>query len=279
MLNMIKMDIYRMLRTKAMYIVWLFMIVAIVSSSALLKEEYTDEALQQEYEETAEPSENVNLGMSVTLPTGQGARVSLYDLSFANIQGKFFALFVVIFAVIFSTSDLNSGYIKNYGGQVRHRWMLVLSKGIALAVYTALTMILFLTVQGISNLIYFGYFELGPTGAFFRYIGAELALHWALALIVMTLAILIRSNAFSMVLAICLCMNMMMICYSVLDKWIAKAGVKDFQLLNYTVTGKISMLAMDLTVANMLSALLVGAGFIVGASAIGSYIFQKRDIQ
>lgn len=278
MLNMMKMDFYRMLRTKAMYIVWLFMVVAVVASSVLLKDEYTDPEIQQQnYEETG--TDNVNLGMNVRLPTNPHEKISLYDVAYANIQGKFFTLFVVIFAVIFATADLNSGYIKNFGGQVRKRWMLVLSKGIVLGVYTVMTMILFLMVQAASNLLFFGYIELGPARMFFTYIGIETVLHWAMAVIVMTLAILIRNNAFSMVAAICLCMNLTAVCYNALDTWFAKMGAEDFMLLNYTVTGKISLLTMDVAGAGARSALLVGGGFILGACALGCLIFQKRDIQ
>ena len=36
-------------------------------------------------------------------------------ISFANSQGKLYALLLVIFTVLFSTADISSGYIKNIG--------------------------------------------------------------------------------------------------------------------------------------------------------------------
>lgn len=47
------------------------------------------------------------------------------DVFFSNAQGKFYALFLVIFAVMFATADIKSGYIKNIGGQVSQRGSLL----------------------------------------------------------------------------------------------------------------------------------------------------------
>ena len=77
-------------------------------------------------EQVTEPTvDNINVGMMVTLPTEPGEKVTVYDIFFANSQGKFYALFLVIFAVMFSTADIGSGYIKNIGGQVQKRGTLI----------------------------------------------------------------------------------------------------------------------------------------------------------
>ena len=61
-------------------------------------------------------SDTVNLGMDVTVPTKPGDTVSVFDLFYGNIKGKFLALFMVIFAVLYSTADMASGFNKNIGG-------------------------------------------------------------------------------------------------------------------------------------------------------------------
>ena len=115
MLNMIKMDLYRMFRTKSMYVVWIILAVSLLFTTFLCKTDYDllskEDTVRQE--QLAEPtSENINVGMMVTLPTEPGEKVTVYDIFFANSQGKFYALFLVIFAVMFSTADIGSGYIK-----------------------------------------------------------------------------------------------------------------------------------------------------------------------
>lgn len=76
--------------------------------------EQNPQAYEQEISSDEEP---VNLGMDVTIPTRPGEMVTVYDQVYANLQGKFIALFMVIFAVLFSASDLSSGYIKILEGK------------------------------------------------------------------------------------------------------------------------------------------------------------------
>ena len=104
MLRMIKMDLYRMFRTKSMYVIWIVLAVALLITTSLCKTDYEllneEDAMQQE--QIAEPTvDNINVGMMVTLPTEPGEKVTVYDIFFANSQGKFYALFLVIFAVLF----------------------------------------------------------------------------------------------------------------------------------------------------------------------------------
>ena len=120
MLNMIKMDLYRMVRTKSMYVVWIVMAAAIFFSTSMSKldiDTMNKEAEQQQTENIAETvkPETINMGMSVFLPTQPGEKVTVFDQVYANLQAKFVALFLVIFTVLFSSADIGSGYIKNIG--------------------------------------------------------------------------------------------------------------------------------------------------------------------
>ena len=77
MLNMIKMDLYRMVRTKSMYVVWIVMAAAIFFSTSMSKldiDTMNKEAEQQQTESIAETvkPETINMGMSVFLPTQPG---------------------------------------------------------------------------------------------------------------------------------------------------------------------------------------------------------------
>ena len=146
MLNMIKMDLYRMVRTKSMYVVWIVMAAAIFFSTSMSKldiDTMNKEAEQQQTENIAETvkPETINMGMSVFLPTQPGEKVTVFDQVYANLQAKFVALFLVIFTVLFSSADIGSGYIKNIGGQVRSRRNLIFSKASVLFVYTTVTML------------------------------------------------------------------------------------------------------------------------------------------
>ena len=283
MLNMIRMELYRMFKTKSLYVIWLVLAAGILFTTGLSADEmktYTMEEKQEMYEYATgqQKSDTVNLGMDVTVPTKPGDTVSVFDLFYGNIKGKFLALFMVIFAVLYSTADMTSGFIKNIAGQVRDRRRLVFAKGVSLFVYTVLTMLIFTGIQTISNALFFDELVFGPVKEFLQYAGIQTLLHFALLIIVMCIAIVLRNNVISMMLSVCLCMNVLVIFYSFLDNLIAKAHIKNFHVLEYTVTGNISFLETNVTAKMAVTALAVSIAFIIVMIEVCSTVFKKRDI-
>lgn len=281
MINMIKMDLYRLFRTKSMYVIWLILAALIVLTTCFCKSDYEymlNEDVAMNEQTVSVDTENVNIGMNVELPTKPGEKVTVFDIFFANSQGKFYTLFMVIFAIIFATADISSGYIKNIAGQVKSRKMLIISKAVSLAVYTVITLIGAFVLQIISNAIVFGEVAFGNVDDVVLYLGIQLILHYAIVVICMTIAIIIRNNVISMVMSICLVMNIMSIIYMAVNKIIEKMGIKNFQIYKYTVTGELSFLPMSPTVKESVMAACVGIGFIIIMLIAGSTVFQKRDI-
>ena len=283
MLNMIRMELYRMFKTKSLYVIWLVLAAGILFTTGLSADEmktYTMEEKQEMYEYATgqQKSDTVNLGMDVTVPTKPGDTVSVFDLFYGNIKGKFLALFMVIFAVLYSTADMTSGFIKNIAGQVRDRRGLVFAKGVSLFVYTVLTMLIFTGIQTVSNALFFDEFVFGPVKEFLQYAGIQTLLHFALVIIVMCIAIVLRNNVISMMLSVCLCMNVLVIFYSFLDNLIAKAHIKNFHVLEYTVTGNISFLETNVTAKMAVTALAVSIAFVIVMIEVCSTVFKKRDI-
>lgn len=283
MLNMIRMELYRMFKTKSVYVIWLVLAAGILFTTGLSADEmktYTMEEKQEMYEYATgqQKSDTVNLGMDVTVPTKPGDTVSVFDLFYGNIKGKFLALFMVIFAVLYSTADMTSGFIKNIAGQVRDRRGLVFAKGVSLFVYTVLTMLIFTGIQTISNALFFDELVFGPVKEFLQYAGIQTLLHFTLLIIVMCIAIVLRNNVISMMLSVCLCMNVLVIFYSFLDNLIAKAHIKNFHVLEYTVTGNISFLETNVTAKMAVTALAVSIAFVIVMIEVCSTVFKKRDI-
>ena len=243
MLNMIRMELYRMFKTKSLYVIWLVLAAGILFTTGLSADEmktYTMEEKQEMYEYATgqQKSDTVNLGMDVTVPTKPGDTVSVFDLFYGNIKGKFLALFMVIFAVLYSTADMTSGFIKNIAGQVRDRRGLVFAKGVSLFVYTVLTMLIFTGIQTISNALFFDELVFGPVKEFLQYAGIQTLLHFALLIIVMCIAIVLRNNVISMMLSVCLCMNVLVIFYSFLDNLIRKGTYQEFSCSGIYSDGK-----------------------------------------
>ena len=81
-----------------------------------------------------------------------------------------------------------------------------------MAVFTVLTMAGAFLFQAAANGSLRG-IGMGNTKAILSYFVTELALHYALVLICMVIAIILKNNVISMVIAVCLSMNVMTIVY------------------------------------------------------------------
>ena len=109
MLNIIKMDLYRMLKTKSMYVIWIVLAAILLITTSLCKTDYVllteNDAMKQE--QVTEPTvDNINVGMMVTLPTEPGEKVTVYDIFFFQFPRK-----IVCTAFgNFYCSVFNSGY-------------------------------------------------------------------------------------------------------------------------------------------------------------------------
>ena len=264
-----------MFRTKDLYVIWIVMalIMLLTTALSLMAQEMPEpqEYIQQETEE------NVNLGMSVSLPTLPGKQITVLDEVYANTTAKFTALFLVIFAVLFATADINSGYVKNIGGQVPNRGALFLSKTAAMLVFTALTMIGYVLLQALFCRICFGYLVWGNISALLWYLGIQILLHYALTLICMAIAVVLRNNVFSMIIVICLCGGISALIYGLIDNLMHKLGVQDFQIMKYTVTGQIAMVPLEPSSGDILTPAVISVAFLLAMSFIGSTVFAKKD--
>ena len=103
-----------------------------------------------------------------------------------------------IFTVLYATADITSGYVKNIAGQVRNRGNLILAKAVALFLYTVLTMLLFTGIQTFSNAIFYEKLVMGPGKEFFQYAVLQTLLHFALVMVIMCLAVVLRNNVIKM---------------------------------------------------------------------------------
>ena len=87
-----------------------------------------------------------------------------------------------------------------------------------------------------------------------------------------------KNNVISMVIAICLTMNIMSIAYGLINSAVQKMGIRNFQIYKYTITGKLSLLPMNPSGNECLAALGVAIVFVVIMISASSVVFQKRDI-
>ncbi len=146
MLNMIRMELYRMVRMKSFWVILFIVAVINVITVSLDDAMMSDPELRQAIEAAESQKDNAaaNIGMSISMKQNEDGSYSFLETITSAAKGMLVALFIGIFTVIFATADFNTGYIKNYGGAVKHRWHMVCAKATAVIVYTALFFAMFI---------------------------------------------------------------------------------------------------------------------------------------
>ena len=141
MFNAVRMDIYRLIHTKSAYVILVIamaLAIAMSGMTALVRSmaaesivETTDEVtmvsesdseIADEYDTASVESSNgptATVGLEVDNSDMSDEVPTIADMVESDIAGLDLALLLAIFTVLFSTADLNSGYIKSVGGQVK----------------------------------------------------------------------------------------------------------------------------------------------------------------
>lgn len=281
MRNILKMDLYRMFRSKSLYVIWIIMALILTFTTylemSLLEEDEGSYVLYEE-EGVFEESDELIIGIEVGRATEPGAQASVYDYFYVNSQGSFYVMFLLIFAVIFSTADMKSGYIKNIGGQIRDRKQLILSKAAALLICTICTLMGMFFLQAMINRLLYGYLAWGDWNKILRYMPTTILLHLAFLVLIMAIAIILKNNTVSMVFAMCYIMGIWSQIYALLDHLLEKIGIRNVVVYEYLLPGKLSMLSANPSVKECIIASLTAGIYIVISVVICSVVFEKRDI-
>lgn len=296
MFNAIRMDVYRLFKTKSTYIILVIMIAMSVMGTGLMSvmTEMTGAESQQvqteqmsdnadyagEDDQFNEDTEGAQSQLSVSVseidPDENDNRVLSFAMS--DISGLQAGLFIIIFTVLFSMADINSGFIKSIGGQVKGRGVLIVSKIAAIAIFTAIVIIADFLTELIAVNIFFDDAVVGSASEIVRLLSSQFVLNFALAVLMMAIAIIIKNNVVSMIIGVCMCTGIFELIFMGINYLMDKIGFSDFDINNILITGKIQNVTIGADAADIGYALLTAAIYIA-VSVLAVYnVFKHRDI-
>ena len=296
MFNAIRMDVYRLFKTKSTYIILVIMIAMSVMGTGLMSvmTEMTGAESQQvqtepmsdnadyagEDDQFNEDTEGAQSQLSVSVSEIDPDENDNSVLSFAmsDISGLQAGLFIIIFTVLFSMADINSGFIKSIGGQVKGRGVLIVSKMAAIAIFTAIVIIADFLTELIAVNIFFDDAVVGSASEIVRLLSSQFVLNFALAILMMAIAIIIKNNVVSMIIGVCMCSGIFELIFMGINYLMDKIGFSDFDINNILITGKIQNVTIGADAADIGYALLTAAIYIA-VSVLAVYsVFKHRDI-
>lgn len=307
MINLIKMDLYRMVHSICTWVMLLVTVGIALFCVAMVNidledmaenPQYSEETsqmgivsfqievktqdAQEETEETENSEEEQQIGLYADSDPGWiEGQILAGDLISTQLESGILTLLCVIFAAIFFNGDQRNGFLKNIAGQYPNRGILVISKMTAAAVQILLMEILFAMATGVTAEIIWGeQFVLGSLPQMLPFLCVQYLLNLGAAGMILLLCTLTRSAAFGMTAGILMIMGILLPVYSVIER--AFAALLPSLRLNisqYVLEGNIGVAGMEASSGILTRASMVGAVCLVLSVLLAMVIMKKRDIR
>lgn len=274
MLKTIKMDLYRMFRSKSFYVTLLVTYILVIASIVTFKMVLNNDELKSFYDQSMETSESVNVGISAGMIYVNNSEPTLVDLFSATIGGATLAVMAVIYAIIFICSEHNNGYIKNVISRKGYRNQFTISKAICMAIYLLISLLGTALFISISSALLLDNYSLGKIGEFTSYFATQYLIHFAVVMLIVFLCNLTRNMAISMAIGICLCTGMVALLTGLLDRLKLNIVFTDYLL---TTNMKLLPTSFDTTVYGR--AIFVSLAVIVVFGISSIILMRKQDVR
>ena len=266
MLNVIKMDLYRMFRSRSTYLV----LVGISLFMAFM--------IQNMHGTIGEEVDPVIIGIGNN-PELLSESMSLQTIFQAMAGSRIFMLGIAVFSVMFINREDVSGFTKNIAGQVQNRGMLSFSKFVSLSVYVILNFVVGVAVLFFVGNMVFDSITVGNVFGLLAEMGLQIVFHTAFAAIMLGIITLVKQAVVSMLIGILLPMGGFAFLYQALNDGIHKLiGSNAFSINNYTVTGIVATVSTHSTTGTIIRSIIVSLAFIVVMLAYSVTMKQKRDV-
>lgn len=291
MLNLSRMNLYRLLKSKSFYltvgILGLFMLLTVIiltydvpntKSESFLEEEKESTIHYKSAQEMQKEEDVVNVGISFS-SSSVAEEPTLVNLNLEMVGSGFVLLFTGIFAAIFVSAESSSGFLKNIAGCVKRRSLLIWGQLLSLAVFVLAE---FLAVEFIfttAGFLLIQNFALGSIQELLLFLAVQYLLHLAFAVLIMFIFQLLQSKTFSIVAACCLSSGIGTLIISYIGVLLGKLGVSNFTLSKYLISSNVQTYSNSSANSTILRAVLISFGAIILYNILSGIILSKRDIR
>ncbi len=282
MLNLIRMNLYRIRHSLSSWCILFFTVAAAVFSVAMTNLYIASMEADASGAEASAVEAAPDFGITVSVnPEWADGTIEMGDIVSTEIGSRLLAILCTIFTAIFITGEQKSGYIKNIAGHFPGRWPLVLAKFAALAFWLLLMLLVFTVSVLLSGLAFWGgRFQMGSFPALAEILGVQYLLHLGLSSLLMLLCILTGSSAVGMTAGILLCCGAGNLIYSLVNRMADSLHWgRNFDVSLYTPDGNIPLAVIGAAPSALLRAALVGCAFTAASVLLSVLIMKKRDIR
>lgn len=280
MINLIRMDLHRLVHSVSFWIMIAVVIVLAVFSTGMMK--YDLDLMAKEGGSDLRLEENMQT-FGIVVETNYewlDGNIGFDELVNVNLASSLVLLLPVIFIPLFVNGEQKSGFIKNIAGQLPNRGMLVLSKLFMAAVQVFVILAVYSLSVAIAGRFYFGgRFVTGSIMDFWFIFALHYLLHFSFGAVVLMLTILLKSSAFSMVFGILCCCGISVIVYNLINIAVHFINRNStFDISKYMIETNLRSVKIGLGQSDLIRIFLIGFGFLAVSVVISVVTMQKRDI-
>lgn len=269
MLNLIKMDLYRLLHSKA---IWVTLVYTIGFSFLLVFMSSKMDALVSFVQQ---------IGTEVTVTNGmlEIPKIGTFIIDSLQTQIWFFACAIAV--AVFAGAEYKNGYIKNIAGLFPNKAVLVFSKFITIALEILFMMLVYCGATFVfSILLLHSEIQMDSLLPFIQSFLMLFLVYFAMGSVIYLFTALTRNTVISIILAV-------MMVFSIISS-IAQNSVNmlikiiipssDFDLNYYLLTPRLSEISMHMSQDTAVHALVIACAFILVSAVISAVVMHKRDV-
>lgn len=285
MLNLIRMDLYRLIHSK---VTWVMLIIVIgMGVFTTQMTDYDIEMMKKEmsagtYVNDMEAGE-VQPGNITVVPDEEwvSGRIESGSVVASQVESRIMLIFITVFTVLFVNAKQKNGYIKNVAGLFPRREKLVIAEALAVALQVLLMLAAFtLSILIYGKIIWGGGLYMGSYGTFMKFFAVQYALHLGVAMVIFFLCQLTRSGALSITIGILTSTGFPVLIYALINRGVAAINNSwGFDISRYMPEVNITGIGIDAGNGDMLRALTVAVAFMILFTGLAAFFMRKRDIR
>ena len=268
MLNLIKMDLYRLFRTKSFKIGLIisfaisFLFVAVLAAISNLIPLFP---------------ESTQVAMAILPFADWRNNVNLFEMILSSTA----ILSLMVSAVLasnFISAEQANGYVKNIAGQVKDKGMMNVSKFAALSVMSLSVLVAYAAGSTVSGLIFLNNavnFE--GFSQFLAVFGTKYLIYLSVNAIILFLCTLTKSKSVSIAFGVMFGSGATVLVYNVISTFAGIVLKCEVPVASYVPDGLIFGLTMDAPAEALIKAVVVGVVYIAVFMAFSMVVMKKRD--
>ena len=283
MFNILKMDLYRMVKNKATWIILLASMLMMFASIFMTSQDlnyYKSNPIA--FENLQENGNEVNWGIyigSVNPEWCNGNEISLMDLVAVNIKSKLLLMFLVVFIASFVGGEGRNGFIKNIAGQVKNRSSLIFGKFIAIGIFTTIMIFTAVLSTMLGSLFFLGYINFAGIAQGLIFLLVQVLLHIGYGMFILLLFYITRSSIATMLSGILIAAGILQVVDAILLSVFKELNsIADFSIMKYLTSGNVGVLSLNSSNTVYMQASIIAICAMVLMTALSSIILQRRDL-